>query len=214
MNAQKIPLQIDDLLHTFSIEKSKDSTQMAFWLEEGTSDLNHEDEQLLQRLHKRITLFIEGWNEEELKMNFISFVLFLADIDEPKRIRTFFERSLSGIIDGHSLSVKCDCMIASPKGIGTPQAPYFFLQEYKKSKGDKNDPEGQMLGGMILAQHLNADQKPVYGCWLVGQNWYFTLLKDKTYYMSQQFDTANYVQLKQVLFILRRLKTLILNEKP
>ena len=208
-HTMKLSLQIDELLDAFGIEKRRDDSHFNFW-HQVKYVLSDDDQRILAKLHQRVLAFSDSWNEEELKMNFISFVLFLADIDEPRSIRTFFERPLSGVIDGYSISVKTDCMIARPKGIGTPQAPYFFLQEFKKSKGDKNDPEGQMLAAMLLAQHLNNDGKRIYGSWLVGSFWHFTILEGKTYYQSQSFDATNYPDLEQIVYILRKLKPLIL----
>ena len=106
-------------------------------------------------------------------------------------------------------------MVASPKYSGRPASPYFFLQDgpssrYKRSKGDSHDPEGQMLAAMILAQEMNHDGHPMYGCWLQGKNWYFTVLKGVEYCVSRQFDATQERDLLQIVFILRKLKALIL----
>jgi hypothetical protein len=102
-------------------------------------------------------------------------------------------------------------MVASPKNSGRPNAPYFFLQEFKRSKADDNDPEGQMLAAMILAQELNKDGKPLYGCWLQGRIWYFTVLNGNEYCVSKLFDASDAEDLLRIVFILRKLKDLILN---
>ncbi len=62
-------------------------------------------------------------------------------------------------------------MIVSPTTANRPKTPYFFLQKFKRSLGDDHDLEGQMLAAMILAQELNHDDRPIYGCWLQGKNW-------------------------------------------
>ncbi len=158
---------------------------------------------------------------EELKIQFIGVLLFIADIDEDKKIKTFFERSLSATVQDIPLSVIADCVIASPKGLGgSPRSPYFFLQDgpssrYKKSKGDKQDrivgpPEGQMLTAMIISQEINQDGHPLYGCWIVGSNWHFTVLNGVEYCVSRQFDATREPDLRQIVFILRKLKALIL----
>ena len=41
---------------------------------------------------------------------------------------------------------------------------HWLLHEFKRSKGDSHDPEGQMLAAMILAQELNPNTNPLYGC--------------------------------------------------
>lgn len=85
------------------------------------------------------------WNEEELKMHFLSFVFKFSDIQAPKKIKLFYERTLAGIVQDTPLSVVCDAMLATPLGINAPRSPYFFLQEFKKGKKSQDDAEGQML---------------------------------------------------------------------
>ena len=103
-------------------------------------------------------------------------------------------------------------MIASYDEGGNPQKPYFFLQEFKqKQLWGKTDPQGQMLAAMLAAQHLNNDGKPIFGSWLTGSIWIFTILEGKNYYFSNAFDATNKEDLLQIVFILRKLKELILN---
>ncbi len=130
-------------------------------------------------------------------------------------MKTFFERSLNGTVNSHRISVVVDCMVASAKNSGRPAVPYFFLQDgpssrFKRSKGDTHDAEGQMLAAMILAQDMNHDGHPLYGCWVQGKNWYFTVLNGVEYCVSRQFDATREPDLLQIVFILRKLKTLIL----
>jgi hypothetical protein len=101
-------------------------------------------------------------------------------------------------------------MIATPMKSGRPKHPYFFLQEFKKSKGDNHDAEGQMLAAMILAQEINQDQKPLYGSWVQGVNWRFTVLRGTEYCVSRAYDATNASDLLQIVFILQRLKALVL----
>lgn len=111
---------------------------------------------------------------EELKMLFISPIFRIANVNERGKLRTFFERSLSGKVNNIQISVVVDCMIATPTKASRPASPYFFLQDgpslrYKRTEGDTHDrsvgpAEGQMLTAMILAQDMNADGYPLYGC--------------------------------------------------
>jgi hypothetical protein len=208
----KLELDIDTLLDAFDLTCNNDNSCLTLqdW-QKTTGLLTPIQNEILNEIYQRLIENGDFWNEEELKINFIAFVFYLASIDEVGKIKTFFERSISAVINEKLLSVKCDCMVATPKGKGTPKAPYFFLQEYKKQKGDKNDPEGQMLAAMLIAQATNQDHKPLYGCYLVGRNWYFTTLIDKNYCISRQYDAKNKVDLLQIVFILQKLKLLILN---
>jgi glutathione peroxidase-family protein len=49
-------------------------------------------------------------------------------------------------------------------GYFEPKAPFFFLQEYKKEKGTADDVIGQLLSAMLVAQNINNNNKPLYGC--------------------------------------------------
>lgn len=155
---------------------------------------------------------IRGWNEEELKMKMISLLFFLAKIDEDRKIGTFYERKLSYEWETVALTVVCDCIIAKPLGFTTPKAPYFFLQEFKRQKEHTQDPEGQMLAAMLIAQEQNADNRPIYGAWVTGSIWYFTILHQKDYFINRSFDATVKEELIQILFILKKLKDLILKE--
>jgi hypothetical protein len=210
METTRQAIDIDSLLDTFGLNTTFSNVILEEWLNvEGK--LNSDDQRLMKILYERISKFGDYWNEEELKINFIGILFLLADIDEDGKIKTFFERSVAATVDGIPLAVKSDCMIATPKGKGTPKAPYFFLQEYKKQKGDKNDPEGQMLAAMLIAQALNNDQKPIYGTWLVGSIWWFSTLVGKEYTKSRKYDASQEKDLLQIILILRKLKRLILN---
>jgi hypothetical protein len=210
-NAQKIQLDTDVLLDAFNLKKEvgNNCTALAEWLS-GEADLTGWQAALFEVIYQKTTRYVGGWNEEELKMKLVSHILLIADIDEEGKISTFFERILSGKVEGKSILVKCDCLVASPLGLTSPKKPYFFLQEFKRSKGDSNDPEGQMLGAMLLAQTMNNDDNSVYGSWLVGNIWYFAILQGKQYCMSQAFDALNKVDLMKIIYVLSKLKKLIL----
>jgi hypothetical protein len=93
-------------------------------------------------------------------------------------------------------------MVAS--GWRAPEIPYFCLQEYKKEKDPNGDPAGQCLAAMLVAQELNQHQHPVYGCYVLGRNWFFMLLKEKEYAISNAYPST----LEEVFDIFRILKAL------
>lgn len=199
-----------EVIDTFKIEKIKNCITLKDWTN-AHGKLNEFENELIVQAREELDLKWDEWNEEELKMHFISLVFFVAKISVPKRINIFYERKLSGEVNDILISLIVDCMLANPTYSGRPQLPYFFLQEFKQSLGDGHDPEGQMLAAMILAQELNKDGKPMYGCWLQGKNWNFTTLIGRDYCVSKQFDATDMEDLHQIIFILRKLKDLILN---
>ncbi len=153
----------------------------------------------------------EYWNEEELKMNFLATVFKTAQLREAEKIDIFYERTLSWEFNNKVERVVCDCLLAKPFGIYAPQIPYFFLQEFKKQKQNE-DAEGQMLLAMLIAQSENENNNPVYGCYLQGKNWVFTTLHEKNYCVSRQFDATQKPDLHKIIFMLRKLKQIILTE--
>ncbi len=206
----KLATDTDVLIDAFQLEKMYNTSLITDWITKS-GDLTPLQQQLLADIYKRSFKKVGGWNEEEVKMKLISFLFYVSDIEEEGKIATFFERDLAANINGKQLSVSCDCLIASPLGLSSPRLPYFFLQEFKRRKRSSNDPEGQMLAAMLIAQHQNKDGKPIYGAWLTGSFWEFAILTDKIYHSSYAFDAVNEVDLQTIVFTLRKLKQLILN---
>lgn len=210
---EKLPLNTDVIIDAYGLKKILNGTIIDNWLS-ATGTLNAFENQLLELIYKKSFDRMGGWNEEELKMKLISHIFLIADFEVENEISTFYERILAQDVGAYHIHVKCDCLLAKPLGLTTPQSPYFFLQEFKKGKGDSYDPEGQMLAAMLVAQKLNQGHeqtaaRPIYGAWLTGSIWYFTVLENQNYYFSQALDATQKDQLLQIIFILRKLKELI-----
>jgi hypothetical protein len=206
----KIKLDTDELMDTFGLKRNLGCILLDELLENPIT----KDDVVLQKLEEhRLTLSIEGdfWNEEELKMQFLAFLFFHVKINEPQKIKVFYERPLNGVIEGKKISVICDCLMAKPIGVNKPSSPYFFLQEFKKQK-TADDAEGQMLGAMLLAQKINGNEKPVYGAFLQGRNWVFTTLHYKNYCISKQYDATDIDDLRLIVSVLQNLKKIILSK--
>ncbi len=140
----------------------------------------------IQRIY--LTLGGDSWNEVELENKFISPVIVFSGIDN-KQFSYFLERSLEVTIGDYELSGKVDGMIAT--GFRNPKKPYFCLAEYKRGTDPNGDPQGQALIAMLAAQALNDNQKPIFGCYIIGRNWYFMALEDKKYAISNNFSCTN-----------------------
>jgi hypothetical protein len=210
-NIKKVKYDVDQIIGYFGIEVVHNDDYLQKWLSVAFPP-NFEIPELLEE--KRKLLVYEGalWNEEELKMHFLSIVFSYANMEVNKKIKLFYERPLAGIVQDVPLSVVCDALLARPYGINTPAAPYFFLQEFKKGKKATDDAEGQMLIAMLIAQELNNDGQTVYGCYLQGKDWYFCVLHERQYSFSKAYDATQPDELKQILAILAHLKQLILSQ--
>ena len=198
------------LAETFGIERTTECGHLQNWLN-AKSELTAFQTELFNDIYKKSADEGNYWNEEELKIEMIGFLFYLADINVPKQVKVFYERALASIVDGHSLSVTADCLIAKPLQFNEPSVPYYFLQEYKKGRGESKDPEAQMLTAMLIAQKLNENKKILYGSYLFGSRWRFCTLNDKNYCQSREYNADEREDLTQIVFILRKLKELILN---
>jgi hypothetical protein len=209
----KIKTEVDGLFEAFKlIKKTREYEKLKNWLVLEVDELDKKSELILEEIEPYIEDEIDGWFEEELKMNLLSPILILSKLKESRKIGIFFERPISAEFEQGKISVITDCMVSSVYGFTSPETPYFFMQEFKKSKGDKQDPEGQMLAAMIAAQHLNNNGNTLYGSYVIGRDWYFTVLDGKNYSRSESFRLTQPTELRQVILTLRKLKQIILND--
>ena len=205
----KIGFDLDLIAEVFDIQRKDTCQQLRNWLS-ASYELNQDEQKIFDRIAADMEEDGDYWNEEELKIQAVGFLFYIANIKVKGQIKVFYERAMAATINGYQLAVVSDCMVATPRSFSTPKHPYFFLQEFKKGKGEKKDPEAQMLSAMLIAQHLNSDNKPVYGGYLVGSAWRFTTLIRNEYTVSRRFNADQRNDLLQIVFVLRKLKELIL----
>jgi hypothetical protein len=158
---------------------------------------------------ERLKFNFLDWNEQELALNFIGPIISLVNYsDSEGRFNEFNERTLTTIINDIELYGNPDGIIAS--GRREPEIPIFCLHEYKKELDVFGDPIGQVMGAMLVSQALNTDKtKPVYGCWVAGSNWYFLVLEEKKYAISQGFNGTT-EDIFDIYRILQGLKSIII----
>ena len=210
MALKRLPFDLSIIAETFKLERSGKCEHLEKWLNQSY-EFTESEQKLLDDVHAEMVESSDYLNEEEIKIRLIAPLFQIASIDEENKVRVFYERSLSAEIDDYQLSVICDCMVASSTIFKTPTHPYFFLQEFKKAKGEKRDPEAQMLVAMLAAQKANNDGQTIYGGFLIGSIWRLATLVDNTYCTSRQFSATNKEDLKQIVSALRHLKALILD---
>ncbi len=168
-------------------------------------NVNEEEKVILLRLQTRLLRMADAWNEFDMSIIFIGPILEVIDLQQ-ETYRTFFNHSLSTIINDKEIKGRVDAMIA--KGRQIAKSPIFFLQEYKQESGTNNDPMGQLLIEMYVAQHLNNEpDEPIYGCYIVGRNWFFVVLQGKEYAVSDAY-VATQADLFDIVAILKKVKIL------
>ena len=206
----KLKSDIDDVLDAFALNHCIGGSFLESWLS-VSHEFNPSDKIILETKRQLLAENVSFWNSSELKMRFLAFLFDIAKIDEKGKIKLFFERPMYAIVNGYELNVICDAMVATPKGIGKPKKPYFFLQEFKKQKNSA-DAEGQMLMAMLIAQVENENDKPIYGCWIQGRYWIFTTLHQNNYCISKSYDASQKEHLHTIMCALKELKVIILKQ--
>jgi len=198
-----------ELIDTFGLQKIKRPTPlMQEWLNAQTI-FDEAEKTLIQQLCNEALENIEAWAEEDLKMNFIAFVIRLAGLKATKTIRTFYDKTISATVEGIFLKTKTDFMIA--KGIlDLAKNPYFHFQEYKREKDPHGDPMAQLVEAFLIAQEINKNGKPLYGCCVVGRFWYFVIMEYKNYCVSMAYDCTDENDLQQIIAILRKFEEILL----
>ncbi|MFN0034868.1 MAG: hypothetical protein ACKVUS_07375 [Saprospiraceae bacterium] len=208
---KKLPFDLTVIAEVFKLERSGKCAHLENWLSQAYP-LNEIEQNILSKAHEELLVSASYLNEEEIKIRLIAPLFQIADIDEGNKIRVFYERSLSAEIGDYQLSVVCDCMVAASSIFKTPVHPYFFLQEFKKAKGEKRDPEAQMLAAMLAAQKVNNNIEPIYGGFLIGSVWQLATLVNKEYCTSRPYYATDMDDLQHLASALRHLKALILNQ--
>jgi hypothetical protein len=199
-----------EIIKMFNLERLGGNDQhplMSEWTNVSAT-LSSGEQYLFDYITDNLLNKITGWNEEMLKMNFISPVLILGHFNETKYYKTYYESLLEATVDGHFLKIKADMMVAS--GIlERAETPYFYFQEYKKNKDPKGDVTAQVLEAFLIAQEKNKNNKPLYGCTVIGKYWEFMVMENRTYCISKSYDCTDNEDLMQIIAILRKFKKIL-----
>ena len=184
---------------------------MQKWLSFESPIFNVGEQYNFDEALERAQQSIGGWNEADLKMKFISDIIPLGYLKDNKQFLTYYEKSLSGEIDGIKLSVKSDFMVA--KGIlNLHQNPYFHFHEYKPQVNPTGEPMAQLLEAMLLAQEKNKNGKPIYGAEIIGQYWKFVIMQGREYCISPAYDSIKKTELLDIIAILRKFRHILETE--
>lgn len=172
-----------ELHETFGLVRLPSSPLLDAWLS-ATEPITGPEQTRLEQL--RITLLANAdyWNEEELKIKFIGQLLDVVQLEGPS-FRTFYDRPLSATLNSIRLYGTVDMLVAT--GFQIPTEPFFCIHEYKQEGRREGDPKGQLLAAMLVAQAINAPKHPVYGCYVLGRNWFFVVLTGTDYAISDAF---------------------------
>lgn len=195
----------DLLRERFGLKRVYDHDILLEWLEKSV-EIDDYEKTTLMRWRKTLLKYVDYWNEEEVKLKFIGNIITLIDYDTDS-ISAFADRYLEGVVDGETLSGKPDFVVA--KGKQEMKAPFFFLHEYKKElNNDSPDPAGQCLAAMLVAYQYNLQvpelkEKPIYGAYVIGRNWFFMILEGRNYAISDAYVATHTDDLLDIYRIMK-----------
>ncbi len=191
---------------TFGLKQKITMPTLETWLSDQAV-LSEIERQILMDLQSNLIINVHDWNERELAYNFIGPVMAFIKFTT-ERCNFFAERLFSGTIDDIEIGGRPDGMIAS--GFREPETPYFCFQEYKKETDPNGDPAAQALAAMLVAQELNEHHAPVYGCYIKESFWYFMVLQERAYCISEPY-VATRDDIFEIFRILKVLKRIIID---
>jgi hypothetical protein len=172
-----------ELHEQFGLVRLSASPLLDTWLT-AIEPVSETEQTLLEHLRVVLLANADYWNEEELKIKFIGQLLDLVPLEGPT-FRTFYDRPLSATLNGIRLYGTVNMVVAT--GFQIPTEPFFCIHEYKQEGRREGDPKGQLLAAMLVAQALNTPKHPVYGCYVLGRNWFFVVLTGTDYAISDAF---------------------------
>lgn len=185
---------------TFGLVQQFECVELDNWLKRPIA-LSEQEQMELRSFQDLLRLNVMHWNEQELSLNFIG-PLFAMVKFTTRQFNFFAQRLLSAEIDGITLHGLPDGLIAS--GYREPEIPFFAFHEYKREIANQGEPAAQVLAAMLACQALNQDHKIIYGCYVLGRDWYFMALNGKDYCISQDFSAVT----NDIFSIFRALKAL------
>jgi hypothetical protein len=150
---------------------------------------------------------VEHWNEYDISLHFIGPMFSLVNFTQRLRFNLFAQRTIEADINNIKLMGRVDELVAS--GYREPELPFFAFSEYKKETNPDGDPAGQALAAMLVGQSQNqaeGNDLPIYGCYIIGRNWFFIILEHNKYTISNAFNSTEYDDALQILRILFQLK--------
>lgn len=206
----KIAFGLKDILENYPL--------LDKWTLVKTEEVSVAERERLEILRLRLLKNFRYWNEETLKMKFISPILELIDYDFDD-FQTLFDTEIKGTVEGIDLKAVTDFTIARAID-DVIDTPYFYFHvepkrnpdkagEYKRKMDNTDDPIAQILIPSLIAMELNQDNQPIYGCHVIGEMWYFMLVNGREYAIAKGIDATDKKGLERIFLILKKVRTII-----
>jgi hypothetical protein len=199
--------EYEEVENTFGMKRVKNPPILVDWIN-SPSQISDSTKILLPIIQERLIDNVEAWNEDEFKMFFIAPLLsqMPLEIDD---FKPFTQRTISAKFPELDLEVSGKVEFVIARGKQRPKQPYFFLHEYKQERRRENDPLGQLLISMVAARQNNEKKTPLFGCFVVGRDWFFVVLEEQTYSVSLACDATKNHELYQIVAMLSAMPEII-----
>ena len=181
--------EYEEIENTFGMKRVFALPALTNWLNSPKDDIDETLKHFLTGIQNRLIVNADAWNEDEFKMFFIAPLLSQMPL-EVDDFKPFTQRTLSAKFPELDLEVSGKIEFVIARGKQRPKQPYFFLHEYKQERRRENDPLGQLLISMIAARQNNEKKTPLFGCYVVGRDWFFVVLEEQTYSVSLACDAT------------------------
>ena len=199
-----------ELIRTFGLNRivTYQTPLMEEWLDVQPPELIMPEQYNFDRAFLKAQKNIAGWNEEDIKMKFISPILELGQMMDDEKVIGYFDKVISATVENVRLTVKSDFMLARGT-LDFFETPYFHFQEYKPYKKPSGDSMAQLLEAFLIAQEKNKNGLPLYGVDIVGKQWSFVVMEGKDYCISKVFDSVDKNDLLTIIAVLRKFKFIL-----
>lgn len=192
----------------FGLRNVLELTALDNWIAQSNCvNLSELDHSKLTDLQELLHVNANSWNEQELSLHFIGPMFSIVKFTEPYRYNLFAQRHIEANVQDYLLKGEPDA--SKPSGSYEPEIPYFAFAEYKRQRDPNGDPAGQALGAMLVGQQLNPNPDPIYGCYVVGREWFFLSLQEKHYSITDGHNALQKPELHDILRILKALKVIV-----
>lgn len=197
------------LIKTFGLQKVPEGFPVLDQWLAMHADITTAEKERLGEIRMRLLKNGAFWSEEDLKMKFIALLLDMVGYEDgDEGYNTYYDKDMTAIVEGQRISVRADFTIAT--GVGEiMEQPFFCFHEYKRFKKGSDDPIGQVLCAMLIAEKFNEREQPIYGCFVMGSAWYFMAKEKNQYAVSKSFDAQDDEEMFHIVRILRSFKTII-----
>lgn len=103
-----------ELIRTFNLVRlvNAPTVEMQEWLDVEPPILNIGEKYMFDEDLNNAQKYISGWNEEDLKMKFISNIIKLGNLKDSDNIMGYFDKTISATVENIHLTVKSDFMLA------------------------------------------------------------------------------------------------------